>query len=80
MGDLPLTKQDAEMLVKALDALLQHVAGRADLPPLQASIQSLIARIQLLHDEERQQAIVALQVELSRIAAELESGHSEAEN
>ena len=79
MGELPLSEQDAEMLVRALEALLQQVAGKSDLAPLQASIESVIERIQMLHDEERQQAIASLQEKLSWIAAELELERSDAE-
>lgn len=73
MGELPLSEQDAEVLVKALETLLQQVAGKPDLTPLQASIQSLIDRIQMFHDEKRQRGGATLQEELSRIADELES-------
>lgn len=73
MGELPLSEQDVELLITALESLLQRTKGIEDFAALQSSIQSMMERLKGLHGEERAQAIAAIQKALSQIAIELES-------
>lgn len=73
MSELLLSEQDVDLLITALELLLKRVQGREDFVALQASIQTLVDRLDGLNDEERAQAIAAIQKALSEIAAELES-------
>lgn len=79
MGELSLSEQDVDLLITALELLLKRVQGRKDFVVLQASIHTLVERLDSLDGEERAQAIAAIQKALSEIAAELESHSSEAD-
>ena len=73
MGELQLSEQDVDLLVTALELLLQRTRGIEDCAALQFSIQSMTERLNELHGEERAQAIAVIQKALSEIASGLES-------
>jgi hypothetical protein len=75
MGELQLTEQDVDLLITALEVLLQRVEGREDSATLQSSIHSMQACLQEMHGEGRAQALAAIQQALSEIASELASNN-----
>ena len=73
MDELPLSEQDVELLITALESLEQRTKGIEDFAVLQSFIQSMVEHLEGLHGEERAQAIATIQKVLSEIAMELES-------
>ncbi|MEP1079736.1 hypothetical protein NDI52_30460 [Leptolyngbya sp. PL-A3] len=73
MGEILLTDEDAELLVRGLELLLKRVESEENFASKQALIQSLLESVQSLSDVERMTAIAAINKALGEIAAELES-------
>lgn len=76
MDELLLAKQDADLLITALELLRQRTRDSKTLA-VQFSIQSLIERLEKLHGDERLHALAAIQRALSEIEVELEANSSD---